>query len=300
MELSGPIPFRSERPVMTEPRPIPRRASIPILSYHQTDAVPPWGMPYRGLVLPPQRFARQMRALQALGYRGLSMRDLMPYLRGERTGKVVGITLDDGYVNNFDHALPVLCALGFTATSFVVSGQLGGSNVWDAAAGVPRARLMNVHHLREWMDAGMEVGAHTRSHVDLPRCDPILARAEITHSRDDLEQALGVPVRSFCYPYGQYRDHHVEMARAAGFEAATTSDSARARCPGDLLRLPRLTVWLSTPLPYLLARVCLDVEGWRRRRAPRQAAVHPAQPVARSAATGVQVAERAAVGERLS
>lgn len=277
---------------MTEHRPISRRASIPILAYHQTDAVPPRGTPYRGLVLPPQRFARQMRLLQALGYRGLSMRDLMPYLRGERTGKVVGITLDDGYVNNFDHALPALCALGFTATSFVVSGQLGGSNVWDAAIGVSRARLMNAHHLREWMDAGMEVGAHTRNHVNLPRCDPILARAEIANSRDDLEQALGVPVRSFCYPYGQYRDDHVEMARAAGFEAATTSDSARARCHGDFLRLPRLTVWLSTPLPYLLARVCLDAQGWRRRGMPRQPAQHAAQPMVHSGVTGVQVAQR--------
>lgn len=249
---------------MTETRPTPRRAPIPILSYHQTDVVPPRGMPYRGLVLPPSRFARQMRALRYLGFRGLSMKDLAPYLRGERSGKVVGITLDDGYVNNFDHALPVLAELGFTATSFVVSGQLGGSNVWDASIGIPPARLMNAHHLREWMAAGMEVGAHTRNHVSLRRCDAIRARAEITHSRDDLEQVLGVPVRSFCYPYGEYHDEHVEMARAAGFETATTSDSARVPWNADLLRLPRLTVWLSTPLPYLLARACLDIGPWRR------------------------------------
>lgn len=269
---------------MTEPRPLPRRASIPILSYHQTAAVPPRGMPYRGLVLPPARFVRQMRALQALGYRGLSMRDLLPYLRGERTGRVVGITLDDGYVNNFDHALPVLHALGFTATSFVVSGQLGGSNAWDAAAGVPRARLMNAHHLREWTALGMEVGAHTRSHVHLSHCDPLRARSEIADSRDELEQALGVPVRSFCYPYGEYRDEHVEMARAAGFETATTSDSARARYHDDLLCLPRLTVWLSTPCAYLMARVCLDVEGWRRRRRSPPAGEHPTQSVVQTVA----------------
>ncbi len=281
---------------MTEPRPHPRRASIPILSYHQTDVLPPRGMPYRGLVLPPARFARQMRALRALGYRGLSMRDLAPYLRGERVGKVVGITLDDGYVNNFDHALPVLRELGFTATSVVVSGQLGGANVWDAAAGVPRARLMNVHHLREWMAAGMEVGAHTRNHVNLSRCEPWRARSEIADSRDDLEQALGVSVRSFCYPYGCYRDDHVEMARAAGFETATTSDSTRARCQGDLLRLPRLTVWLSTLTPYLLARVCLDVESWRRRRMPRLPSAHPAAPVI----PNVSATERATAGEHLS
>ncbi len=264
---------------MTPPRPSAHRAPISILSYHQTTAVPARGMPYRGLVLPPARFARQMRALRALGFRGLSLRDLAPYLRGERRGKVVGITLDDGYVNNFDHALPVLLDLGFTATSFVVSGQLGGTNAWDTPLGVPRARLMNVHHLREWLAAGMEVGAHTRHHVDLPACDPQVARVEIAHSRSDLEQALGGPVRSFCYPYGRYRDAHVEMARAAGYEMATTSDSGRARWDADLLRLPRLTVWLSTPLMVLLARSCLGLGGWRRPvwlRPPMQPASAPA------------------------
>lgn len=282
---------------MTQTRPITQRAPIPILSYHQTDAVPPRGIPYRGLVLPPARFARQMRALQALGYRGLSIRDLGPYLRGERAGKVFGITLDDGYVSNFDHALPVLHELGFTATSFVVSGQLGGANVWDASVGVPRARLMNVHHLREWQAAGMEVGAHTRHHVDLSTCDPVVAREEITHCRSDLEQTLGVAVRSFCYPYGRYREDHVEMARAAGYDMATTSDSARVRWDTDLLRLPRLTVWLSTPLVYLLARVCLDLEGWRGPVAPRSWR----RPLRAAPASAVAAAtERRAAGEPLS
>jgi peptidoglycan/xylan/chitin deacetylase (PgdA/CDA1 family) len=254
---------------MNENCPSPRRAPIPILSYHQTDIAPPRGTPYRGLVIPPARFARQMRVLRALGYRGLSMQDLAPYLRGDRSGKVVGITIDDGYVNNFEHALPILQSAGFTATSFVVSGQLGGSNVWDASIGITPARLMNVPQLRAWLDAGMDVGAHTRNHVDLTECDPVRARAEIVQSRQDLEQALGMPIRSFCYPYGAYREEHVEMARAAGFELATTSDSARVRWGTDLLRLPRVTVWLSTSLPVLMARMSLDLGEWRGLRLPR-------------------------------
>jgi peptidoglycan/xylan/chitin deacetylase (PgdA/CDA1 family) len=197
------------------------------------------------------------------------MQDLAPYLRGDRSGKVVGITIDDGYVNNFEHALPILQSAGFTATSFVVSGQLGGSNVWDASIGIAPARLMNVPQLRAWLDAGMDVGAHTRNHVDLTECDPVRARAEIVQSRQDLEQALGMPIRSFCYPYGAYREEHVEMARAAGFELATTSDSARVRWGTDLLRLPRVTVWLSTSLPVLMARMSLDLGEWRGLRLPR-------------------------------
>ncbi len=87
-----------------------------ILTYHQIDLAPPPPAAFRSLYVAPDSFARQMRWLKRLGYRGLSMRDLMPYLRGEKVGKVVGLTFDDGYCNNLHHALPVLQDCGFTAT----------------------------------------------------------------------------------------------------------------------------------------------------------------------------------------
>ena len=66
--------------------------TIPILMYHQVDTEPPKGSPMRGLVVSPKTFSRHMAALSALGYQGKSMGDLMPYLKGEKHGKVFGIT----------------------------------------------------------------------------------------------------------------------------------------------------------------------------------------------------------------
>ena len=54
-----------------------------------------------------------MQLLKWMGYTGLSMRNLEPYLCGERQGKVVGITFDDGYQNNLQYALPTLKKMGF-------------------------------------------------------------------------------------------------------------------------------------------------------------------------------------------
>jgi len=81
--------------------------NIPILMYHQIDEPPPRGAPLRGLVVSPSSFSRQMMLLRLLGYKGLSMTALEPYLTGEKSGKVVGLTFDDGYQNNVRHALPV-------------------------------------------------------------------------------------------------------------------------------------------------------------------------------------------------
>jgi peptidoglycan/xylan/chitin deacetylase (PgdA/CDA1 family) len=77
---------------------------IPILTYHQIAQAPARGSPMRSLYVSPAAFSRQIRTLSLLGYQGLSMTSLMPYLRGEKTGKVVGITFDDGYANNLENA----------------------------------------------------------------------------------------------------------------------------------------------------------------------------------------------------
>jgi peptidoglycan/xylan/chitin deacetylase (PgdA/CDA1 family) len=239
-------------------------------------------------VLPPWRFALQMRTLKALGWTGLSMQALAPYLRGEKAGKVFGITLDDGYLNNFENALPVLRAVGFTATAYIVTGQFGGSNVWDHAKGVPPVPLMDVSHLKAWLDAGMEIGAHTRTHVDLTTCTDEVAREEIVGSKRDLEQALGIEVRSFSYPYGEHRAEHAEMARQAGFANATTIVKRRARLEDDPLRTPRISIHLEDSLPRVVAQVTTGYEDWRyqrsQRAAPAAASPVPVQPAPSSSA----------------
>ena len=238
---------------------------IPILLYHHVDVPPPAGG-WRSLFVSPKHFERQMRVLHMLGYRGLSMRDLEPYLRGEKTGKVVGITFDDGYLDNLEHALPVLQQFGFTATCYVVSGLVGSVNVWDVADGVPPSPLMDMDQLSSWADGGMEVGAHTRNHVNLNQCDDATARAEIEGCKRDLEQALGAEIRSFCYPYGEHRAEHVEMARLAGYHTATTIVTARARLDDDPLTLPRISVRLGTNLATAVLQT--NWERWRSRLRP--------------------------------
>lgn len=229
---------------------------IPILTYHQIDAPPPRGTPMRGLVVAPRSFAWQMAMLARLGYRGLALRDLEPYLQGRKRGKVVGITLDDGYRNNLEHALPVLERRGFTATCYAVSRLTGRTNEWDRPLGVPAARLMNVDELRVWAGAGMEVGAHTRHHVDLTSVHPCIARDQIDGCRRDLEDALGQPVRHFCYPYGGASRDVAELVRQAGFRTAVTTRRGRVTAGDSLFDLPRVPVPRTThPLQFLLKLV---------------------------------------------
>lgn len=240
------------------------QGAIPILMYHQIDKRPTRGAMMRGLVVSPQAFARQMGLLKALGYQGLSMSALMAYLRGERQGKVVGISFDDGYVNNLEHAMPVLQRNGFSATCYMVSGQLGGSNVWDHVKGIAAKPLMQAAQARAWVAGGQEVGAHTRSHVDLRQLSAAQAMQEIAGCKAELQDACGAAVNQFCYPYGFYTPAIAAQVQEAGYAAATTTTRARAQ-PGDSLwELPRVPVMGSVWLPQFWRKVATAYEDERR------------------------------------
>jgi peptidoglycan/xylan/chitin deacetylase (PgdA/CDA1 family) len=237
--------------------------NIPILMYHQIDQPPPSGAPLRGLIVRPSSFARQMRTLKVLGYRGISMRDLEPYLNGEKQGRVVGITFDDGYQNNLIHALPALSRCGFTATCYGLSAMVGGTNSWDHGV-VASKPLMTVSDWRQWVSAGMDVGSHTRTHVKLIDQAPTQAKHQIADSKRELEQLLGCEVRHFCYPYGSYSTEHCAMVRDAGYATATTTQRGRNPAGADHYQLRRIMVACSTHLGLFATKV---MTGYEDRRA---------------------------------
>ncbi len=238
---------------------------IPILMYHQIGQPAPKGAPYRGLTVHPADFRRQMVWLRRFGYRGLSMRDLLPYVRGERQGKVVGITFDDGYRNVYQNALPVLNEQGFTATNYFVARQLDGGNVWDYEKGIAHSDLMSADEMRAWAAAGMEVGSHTLDHPFLPKLSPDIAAFQIKQSKQELEDILAADVTAFCYPYGGETPEIRAMVRDAGYTNATTTERGLARTSDDLYGLPRATVARSTNILRFLQKCMTGLEDKRRK-----------------------------------
>lgn len=238
---------------------------IPILVYHQIASAPPKGSPFRSLYVAPESFARQMACLKLLGYKGLSMSDLKPYLLGEKRGQVVGITFDDGYLNNLSQALPVLSKYRFSSTCYAVSGLLGKTNVWDKSLGIAQTCLMNESQIREWVQGGQEVGSHTRRHIDLMNASDDESQVDMKLGKNELELILKQSVDHFCYPYGHYDSRHVAIAEQLGFLSATTTQ--RGRCHGQthMLRLPRVPILRSTTLPVFLLKIATSYEDRRKK-----------------------------------
>lgn len=226
--------------------------SVPILLYHQIAVPPAEPTPFRSMFVHPASFARQMMWLKQLGYHGLSLREAMPYIKGDRKGRVVALTFDDGFTNVLDAAAPVLQRHGFTATSFIVANQVGGENLWDQPLGVVPTPCMSRVHLQRWLALGHEVGSHTLDHEQLNRLPDRESLRQVGDSREALKSLLGVDITSFAYPNGREAPAHRAMVRDAGYSFAVTTERRSARRGDDPFGLPRKTIrWSDTVLQFL-------------------------------------------------
>jgi peptidoglycan/xylan/chitin deacetylase (PgdA/CDA1 family) len=171
---------------------------------------------FRRFVVPPAAFAAQLEHLAAAGLRGCSVSELL----AEPTDGCVGLTFDDGFRELVEHALPVLERLGFTATVYVPTSFIGGRAEWLRREGESDRPILSAAELCELAAAGVEIGAHSHTHVKLDEVPPERERREVSDSKAILEDVLGSPVRSFAYPFGYHRTSTRDAVRAAGYESA--------------------------------------------------------------------------------
>ena len=238
------------------------KKTIPILMYHSIEAMPKSTI-MRSLHVPPRRFEFQMWLLSILGYKGLSMKELMPYLDGKKTGKVVGITFDDGYQNNLINAAPILKKYSFSATCYLVSKNIGTANTWDLNKGITQRPLMNILEVQEWLNLGLDIGAHTQTHPYLEDLSYEESKVEVFNCKADLEQMFNVIITDFCYPFGRFNEPIVDMIKEAGYITATTMNRGRATPRSNNFTLPRMPINHHT-LPHLfLAKILTKYEDNR-------------------------------------
>jgi peptidoglycan/xylan/chitin deacetylase (PgdA/CDA1 family) len=174
--------------------------------------------------------------------------------QGQSIDRHLAITFDDGYRDNFENARPVLEKLSLPATFFVVSEWMGTDVVpwWDRVRGV-RHPWMTWDEVRALHRSGFEIGAHTRSHVDLGKVSTAEARDEVLGARHELERQIGVRVDSFAYPYGGRKhvtDANREVVKNAGFRCCCSAFGGINPAGTDPFRLKRVPVAPSDKSPH--------------------------------------------------
>ena len=214
---------------------------LAILNYHNVAAAPV-GVQLPRLYVAPDRFERQLWWLKRLGRIGVTLSEGIRRLRAGDSARCVALTFDDGYADNVKNAAPLLKQYGFAATCFIVSDHIGSYNRWDADLIGGMKPLMTEAELRDWVDAGFEVGSHTCTHRDLTTLPRGHVMEELVSSREALRRLLHIPIPTFCYPYGRLNADTTWCTARAGYTVAVTTRRGRAGPHDDLYALPRLSV----------------------------------------------------------
>jgi peptidoglycan/xylan/chitin deacetylase (PgdA/CDA1 family) len=192
---------------------------LPILAYHHVGPRPR-GVQWRSLYVSARLFSKQLAELARAGYSTASLSEPRPVVGN--AGKKFVVTFDDGYIDVVENALQPLARHGFRAILFLVPGQLGGCNAWDVKDGEVPSPLVDASHVAAWLAAGHEIGAHTVSHPRLTGLSWQKLREEVVDSRKRLEDQFNVPIRHFCYPYGDQNEAVRASVAEAGYQTACT------------------------------------------------------------------------------
>lgn len=216
--------------------------AVPVLMYHHVSPQP-------GLVtVSPETFEEHMAYLARKKYRALAADEFLEFLQGQRTldGRQVLITFDDGYLDNYVYAYPILKRYDLKATIFAITGLIGDG---DARACLGAAKVLPAtpdHRackaaiaegradevMLRWSEietmqasGALEIHSHTHTHQ---RWDQLHAdknqrlaalEKDLTASQAALTTRLGKASQHLCWPWGYFETEYQTIAAQLGFTA---------------------------------------------------------------------------------
>ncbi|KEI93172.1 deacetylase [Clostridium botulinum B2 267] len=202
--------------------------SIPVLMYHSIDYE-------KGneLRLPKEQFKEQMEYLKNNGYTTLTLNELYNFLEKNKPipEKSIVITLDDGYVDNYTNAYPILKELGFNATVFVVTSNIDKNK-----------DTLTSKQIKEMDEAGIQIASHTYNHDKLDDLSYEKQLETMKKSKDNLEKILNHKVDFIAYPYGKWNETTIKAAKYAGYKMAFTTDGRWSNKENGIYSLDRVYI----------------------------------------------------------
>lgn len=205
------------------------------LAYHAvTDA---WPHP---LATAPDRFRRQIGQLAARGFRGVTLSEIADGVDGD----AVAVTFDDGFASVATVGKPILDAVGWPGTVYVVTDavdrgapmrHIGGDDDSHAPERVP----LTWDAVESLAAAGWEIGSHTCTHRVLSQLGDHEIRTELERSRAAVLAHAGA-CRSISYPLGELDDRVIGAARAAGYTSGSGLAGRYRR--NDPMAVPRVAI----------------------------------------------------------
>ena len=224
---------------------------IPILMYHAVHVMDPSEASNANLIVDPDLFEAQIKALSKAGYYFLTPEEAYKAFTENAlpAKKVVWLTFDDGNEDFYTIAYPILKKYKAKATNNVITGFVKKGNAGN----------LTVKQMKEMMAHGMSFQSHTVNHPDLSATDKATQKVELTDSIDFLENKLNTKVNTIAYPSGRYNQTTLDLAKKT-YKLGLTTNEGLASAKDGLLSLNRVRILPTTTAKGLLSEIDTDNE----------------------------------------
>ena len=228
--------------------PLPDGAEVPILMYHYVSELPPEADVYRrDLTVSPEAFEAQLQYLEEADYHPITLTDLYLYLTEgyPLPEKPVILTFDDGYRDAYEVVFPMLLDHGFPGTFFVLA----------TPAHYESEAYLTWSQVKEMSEAGMDIQAHGRDHVDLRGRSYDFLVYQVLGIKEAIEHHTGRAPRFFCYPSGRWDADVIKVLQSAGYWGAVTTAWGRTHSGEELFEVARIRIHGGDSLPVFIAKL---------------------------------------------
>ena len=193
------------------------------------------------LTVSTDQFAKQMAWLAEAGYRPLYLEQVVLAVRNRwrPAEKVVAITLNGGYADNYWNAYPILREHKFAATVFVAAGHVETRRLFPRYGEAELDRVLSWEELGAMKRGGVAVGTCIMDHPTLTRLPLEDARRDVEHSKAMIEERLGEPVRFAGYPCGMFDTRVRSLVQQAGYRGAVSNRVGANKIGTDYFALRR-------------------------------------------------------------
>jgi peptidoglycan/xylan/chitin deacetylase (PgdA/CDA1 family) len=193
-----------------------------------------------------ENFKEQMKYLRDNGYVTLTLNDAYDFFIDNKPvpEKSIILTFDDGYVDNYVEALPILKEFEFKATIFVITSLV--DKVPD---------YMSSKQLKEMQDSGMDIESHTANHEHLKELTYEKQVITLQDSKDFLEKILNKEIQYLAYPFGEYSKETLKAATQVGYKMAITTDGRWSDKADGILTLDRVFISGAASLDVFIERI---------------------------------------------
>ena len=224
---------------------------IPILMYHAVHVMDPSEASNANLIVDPDLFEAQIKALSKAGYYFLTPEEVYKAFTENAlpAKKVVWLTFDDGNEDFYTIAYPILKKYKAKATNNIITGFVKKGNAGN----------LTVKQMKEMMAHGMSFQSHTVNHPDLSTTDKATQKVELTDSIDFLENKLNTKVNTIAYPSGRYNQTTLDLAKKT-YKLGLTTNEGLASAKDGLLSLNRVRILPTTTAKGLLSEIDTDNE----------------------------------------